>query len=307
MKTKKEKTLEAHEKLITKYKKALIKLDRLRSTKILNDNIDCTSLGIYLNMDDCPLYLIHYKLHLCRGCPLANKYGRPGCIQFNSIIELNRAKGAIELRVALKKRILFHETALISLKFKPKRFFTRSGWKYFVEDILRVNQTFKKVDIDYLDYRSYSDYTVYSTGWDNKAIAFVSKQIISFDMVELRKGKGRDLKPCIKYIDFIISDKEGEGSRLLDFIINDIFSSEPAAQAIGADIRITNYKSIILFVKKGFKVYNVKNDYYSDITNAIMKGESKPIKLQEKAIHQPSIISKLREKRLKVILEKKII
>jgi len=76
---------------------------------------------------------------------------------------------------------------------------------------------------------------------------------------------------------------------------------------VGADIRITNYKSIILFVKKGFKVYNVKNDYYSDITNAIMKGESKPIKLQEKAIHQPSIISKLREKRLKVILEKKII
>lgn len=132
-KTKKERTLEAHRLLINKYELVLQEISFHFNDTIITDFIR-NDIGLSMAVEDCPLCHIHFiKDGNCKGCPLANRLGNIGCIGFSSYSAIIMSTHISELKKALKRRILFHKTALISLKYKPERFFTKSGWEYFSE------------------------------------------------------------------------------------------------------------------------------------------------------------------------------
>ena len=79
------------------------------------------------NSDTCPLCSIHlidtaWKRSSCRGCPLADKSGDIGCINFSSFKAA--ASGNIQIRIEFHKKIL-----PILEKLPPYRF-TKKGWKH---------------------------------------------------------------------------------------------------------------------------------------------------------------------------------
>ena len=127
--TNKERTIKACKDLIVKYRSPLGR--------------------VFFQYDECPLCDIHHiSDRKCKGCPLANKEGWMGCIDFKSF---DRAAAVMDIMIstiiydgrkltgALKRyetRAKFFEKIIPILEAMPNKRFTREGWK-FTEEILR--------------------------------------------------------------------------------------------------------------------------------------------------------------------------
>lgn len=112
----KQRTIEAIEKLIHKYKYPSI------------HGWD------FLNPKTCPLCKIHKlkNMNICRGCPLASVRGSIGCIEFNSFKSLVRNRYDTEKYYnSLQKRGQFYEIILPIVRTYPMKVFTEIGWRYF--------------------------------------------------------------------------------------------------------------------------------------------------------------------------------
>ena len=127
--TNKDKTLQAKDELIIKYTER---------------KMPKAHLGFFSTFN-CPLCIIHSHDN-CRGCPLANIFGHPGCTSFESynkiMVRVDRMRknnhsknyGIIlqdpELIESMLKRIEFWKKVTPILEEMPASRFTRKGWKY---------------------------------------------------------------------------------------------------------------------------------------------------------------------------------
>jgi len=88
------------------------------------------------DMNRCPLCKIHFERNsrpTCLGCPLANTYGYPGCLEFNSFKKLRKNRFNFLFKSNLQKRKEFFERILPIVKKYPDYRFTRIGWSFFNE------------------------------------------------------------------------------------------------------------------------------------------------------------------------------
>ena len=127
-------TIRAHKKLIQKYQYLARDPSRLESDTFHRKN--------------CPLCNVHYSFAKdCAGCPLANKNGGVGCVEFRSYenviskvgeksLRRNTLRGQInriQSKRACLKRAKFHRRAIKIIEgINPERF-TPEGWTYFHE------------------------------------------------------------------------------------------------------------------------------------------------------------------------------
>jgi hypothetical protein len=122
----KRRTIEAFEELIDKY---------------LNPDGH-----VFFKHGDCPLCLIHFRIKnqlVCRGCPLADKEGNWGCINFASFrnasiaLDLDEFPFDDNTRELFKIRAEFFKRHLETIKKWDLKRFTPAGWKYSGDEIPR--------------------------------------------------------------------------------------------------------------------------------------------------------------------------
>jgi len=141
--TKKEKTLRAIDKIIELYE-------------------SYNPEHSYFNPSTCPMCLIHDQTHFrgkiqretgCRGCPLANRKGFPGCADYETFreaediycksldtilassgIDITQAEDiyckSLDPRENFKKRACFYKKMKKIVEKWPKEIFTIKGWKF---------------------------------------------------------------------------------------------------------------------------------------------------------------------------------
>ncbi|KKM61140.1 hypothetical protein LCGC14_1534710 [marine sediment metagenome] len=110
--TKKERTIKACRELAAKYREPEGK-------------------GLFFRRDSCPLCLIHDPNYSagCVGCPLADKGGDTGCIDFRTYKRANRCRTSYSYNA----RAAFFDKIIPILEGIPASRFTKRGWKYFDE------------------------------------------------------------------------------------------------------------------------------------------------------------------------------
>ena len=129
--TNKEKTIKAFKELIERYMRPIGQ-----------------SFG---HWDTCPLCEIFHvrrrklsrsrksTIKDCQGCPLADKNGEMGCINFESYPHVDADSKftpfSIKQLEALERRAKFFEKYLPIIEKMPARKFTISGWSYFKFDL----------------------------------------------------------------------------------------------------------------------------------------------------------------------------
>ena len=135
--TKKELTIRACRKLIQKYE------NTIKQKKVTTR---------FFNYDDCPLCDIHHLrrtyFQSCKGCPLANEQGNPGCLKFKTYEQLEddylvyynesifkdvRELVRAQLNKSLQARADFHKKIIPILENISEERFTKEGWIYFKE------------------------------------------------------------------------------------------------------------------------------------------------------------------------------
>jgi len=104
----------------------------------------------FFTYDDCLLCKIHFFRNFidsknnCLGCPLANKDGKKGCIEFKSFNKAYKKFNEIsslstffyeDLKTPKEfiKRAEFFEKIIPILERIPAERFTKKGWRYFDE------------------------------------------------------------------------------------------------------------------------------------------------------------------------------
>ena len=129
MKTKKERTIQAHLSIAKEY----------------------LTTGHIKRYTDCKLCIIHLSnrlspfipIHSCKGCPLADKHGMEGCNGMHTYPNGFELSG---------KRALFHLEIVEVLKKVDSKYFTKKGWNYDIfkdirfKDELIVKFTDKEIN-----------------------------------------------------------------------------------------------------------------------------------------------------------------
>jgi hypothetical protein len=88
----------------------------------------CSLCKLFRNVD--------YK---CKGCPLADKDGKMGCVNFvtykSALRYFNRRKSSkVEKNEHFENRAQFYEMLIGIIEKLPEERFTRNGWQYFKFD-----------------------------------------------------------------------------------------------------------------------------------------------------------------------------
>lgn len=116
-----------------------------RCVKAIYELIKSQEEGTWLPKK-CPLCKIFFKKRIaqCKGCPVANKQGKPGCIGYTSYWIRDFAKLRKEdnyYEYGSMARAMFWEKNLPEIITWPESQFTKEGWEYrYLPDVINPKE-----------------------------------------------------------------------------------------------------------------------------------------------------------------------